>query len=51
MGLSSSGINDTLSIPVTAGERLLMVFSVEITEGIPIATTLTGSASAGVSIS
>ncbi|GGC97843.1 hypothetical protein GCM10007216_30780 [Thalassobacillus devorans] len=48
---TSSGINDTLSFPVTAGERLLMVFSVEITDGIPLAVTLTGAASAGVSIS
>ncbi|WP_206659645.1 exosporium glycoprotein BclB-related protein [Halobacillus litoralis] len=48
---TSSGINDTLSLPVTAGERLLMVFSVEITDGIPLAVTLTGAAGAGVSIS
>jgi BclB C-terminal domain-containing protein len=50
IGDTISGINNTLAIPVTAGQRLLLVYSVAITAGLPIAATLTGTASAGVSI-
>ena len=49
LGTISSGITPGLNIPVTAGTRLLMVFSANVT-GIDIATIVAGYASAGVSI-
>jgi BclB C-terminal domain-containing protein len=50
IGTTSSGITDGLSIPVTAGTRLLLVFSASVTAGIDIASTITGNASGGVGI-
>ncbi|OBR62533.1 hypothetical protein A7K91_02055 [Paenibacillus oryzae] len=50
IGATSSGITSGLSIPVTAGTRLLLVFSASVTAGIDIATTITGNASGGVGI-
>ena len=50
LGFNSSGITSGLSIPVTAGQRLLLVFSAAITAGLPLAATFTGAASGGVSI-
>jgi BclB C-terminal domain-containing protein len=44
-----SGITTGLSVPVLAQDRLIMVFSVT-TTGLTIITTVTGFASAGVSI-
>ena len=49
-GTVSQGNTSGLAIPVAPGERLLMVFSAQETGGIPIATTITGYASAGVAI-
>jgi len=49
VGQSYSG-TATMSIPVAAGTRLLMVFTLTFVSGIDLATTLTGFASAGVSI-
>jgi BclB C-terminal domain-containing protein len=49
-GDSASGITTGLNIPVTAGTRLLMVFSASVTEGVDIATIITGFASAGLNI-
>jgi BclB C-terminal domain-containing protein len=51
IGQISSGLTTGLSIPVTAGTRLLLVFSAAVTAGIDIAATVTGFASAGLSIS
>ncbi|WRS28933.1 exosporium glycoprotein BclB-related protein [Oscillospiraceae bacterium MB08-C2-2] len=50
VGASSAGVTTGLSIPVTAGTRLMLVFAANVTAGIDIATTLTGFASAGVNI-
>ena len=50
VGDVASGILTGLSVPVTAGSRLLIVFSAAVTGGIDIATILTGFASAGVTI-
>ena len=50
IGQISSGTTTGLNIPVTAGTRLLLVFSAAVTAGLDIATTLTGNASGGVSI-
>lgn len=50
IGENSSGITSGLSIPVVAGERLLLVFSTAVTSGLPLAIALTGAASGGVSI-
>ncbi|MGG4130144.1 exosporium glycoprotein BclB-related protein [Paenibacillus illinoisensis] len=50
LGTISSGLTTGLSIPVTAGDRLLMVFSASVTAGIDVATTLAGYASGGLSI-
>ncbi|TRY39413.1 hypothetical protein FOI67_12510 [Geobacillus sp. LEMMJ02] len=47
---NASGIVTGLNVPVNAGDRLLMVFSVT-TSGLSIASSITGYASAGVSIS
>ncbi|WP_145411290.1 exosporium glycoprotein BclB-related protein [Paenibacillus xylanexedens] len=50
LGTISSGLTTGLSIPVAAGDRLLMVFSASVTAGIDVATTLAGYASAGLTI-
>lgn len=50
IGNTSSGVTSGLNIPVTAGTRLLLVFSTSVTAGFDIATTVAGYASAGVSI-
>ncbi|WP_353234567.1 exosporium glycoprotein BclB-related protein [Diaphorobacter ruginosibacter] len=50
IGGTSNGITSGLSIPVTAGSRLLMVYTAS-TTGLSVVTTLTGYASGGVSIS
>ncbi|MCG7384517.1 exosporium glycoprotein BclB-related protein [Paenibacillus sp. ACRRY] len=50
LGTISSGLTTGLSIPVAAGDRLLMVFSASVTAGIDVATTLAGYASGGLTI-
>uniref|UniRef100_UPI0032618417 exosporium glycoprotein BclB-related protein n=1 Tax=Clostridium sp. NkU-1 TaxID=1095009 RepID=UPI0032618417 len=51
IGNISSGITTGLNIPVTAGTRLLLVFSAEVTAGLDLAATVAGYASAGLGIS
>jgi BclB C-terminal domain-containing protein len=50
VGNTGSGITSGLNIPVTAGTRLLLVFSANVTSGLDIATVVAGYASGGVSI-
>nr|WP_307543028.1 exosporium glycoprotein BclB-related protein [Paenibacillus sp. W4I10] len=50
LGTISSGVTTGLSIPVSAGDRLLMVFSASVTAGIDVATTVGGYASGGLTI-
>jgi BclB C-terminal domain-containing protein len=50
LGTISSGTTTGLSIPVTLGERLLLVFTSAVTAGIDVATTIAGYASGGVTI-
>lgn len=50
LGTISSGLTSGLSIPVTAGTRLLLVFSAAVTAGLDVATTVAGYASGGVTI-
>lgn len=50
VGTVLSGETTGLNIPVTAGTRLLLVFSAQVTGGIDIAASVTGFASAGVNI-
>ena len=50
IGTVASGETNGLNIPVTAGTRLLMVFSAAVTAGLDIATIISGFASAGVNI-
>ncbi|AIQ54469.1 exosporium glycoprotein BclB-related protein [Paenibacillus sp. FSL R7-0331] len=50
LGTISSGLTSGLSIPVAAGDRLLMVFSASVTAGIDIATSVAGYASGGLTI-
>ncbi|MBW4081128.1 exosporium glycoprotein BclB-related protein [Paenibacillus sp. S150] len=50
LGTISSGLTTGLSIPVAAGDRLLMVFSASITAGLDVAATLAGYASGGLTI-
>ncbi|WP_017687106.1 exosporium glycoprotein BclB-related protein, partial [Paenibacillus sp. PAMC 26794] len=50
LGTISSGLTTGLSIPVAAGDRLLMVFSASVTAGIDVATTVAGYASGGLTI-
>ncbi|MEK5181535.1 exosporium glycoprotein BclB-related protein [Paenibacillus sp. FSL P4-0288] len=50
LGTISSGNTTGLSIPVTVGECLLLVFTSTVTAGIDVATTVAGYASAGVTI-
>lgn len=49
VGTITSGTANVAPVPVAAGDRLLMVYSVT-TTGIAIATTITGNASAGINI-
>jgi len=51
IGDISSGITTGLNIPVTAGTRLLLVFSAEVTDGLDVAAAIAGYASAGLGIS
>jgi len=50
VGAVSSGITTGLSIPVTAGTRLMFVLSASVTDGVDIATILIGFVSGGVNI-
>jgi len=50
VGTLSFGSLTGLSIPVTQDTRIMMVFSARVTDGIDIATIITGFASGGVSI-
>lgn len=50
IGDISSGITTGLNIPVTAGTRLLLVFSADVTAGLDLAATVAGYASAGLGI-
>ncbi|WP_338540288.1 exosporium glycoprotein BclB-related protein [Paenibacillus tundrae] len=50
LGTISSGLTTGLSVPVAAGDRLLMVFSASVTAGIDVATTLAGYASGSLNI-
>ncbi|MDR6723317.1 BclB C-terminal domain-containing protein [Paenibacillus amylolyticus] len=50
LGTISSGLTTGLSVPVAAGDRLLMVFSASVTAGIDVATTLAGYASGSLTI-
>ncbi|MDF2871921.1 MAG: Collagen triple helix repeat protein [Anaerocolumna sp.] len=45
-----SGITSGLAIPVTAGTRLLLIFSASVVSGTGIATSIVGYASAGLGI-
>lgn len=47
VGTTLSGTAVTVPVPVTAGDRLLMVFTLE---GAPLAGAVTGTASAGIAI-
>lgn len=51
VGTVSSASADVAPIPVAPGDRLLMVYTVTASEGLPLATVITGSASAGITIS
>ncbi|MEC0124435.1 exosporium glycoprotein BclB-related protein [Paenibacillus pabuli] len=50
VGTISSGVTTGLSIPVAAGDRLLMVFSASVTAGIDVASTFAGYASGSLTI-
>ncbi|MGF6352400.1 BclB C-terminal domain-containing protein [Paenibacillus sp. 4624] len=50
LGTISSGLTTGLSIPVAAGDRLLMVFSASVTAGLDVASTIAGYASGGLTI-
>lgn len=50
IGTVSSGLTTGLNIPVTAQTRLLLVFFASVTDGVDIATSVTGYASAGLLI-
>lgn len=49
VGTIASGTANVAPVPIAAGDRLLMVYSVT-TTGLAVATTLTGNASAGINI-
>jgi len=51
IGSISSGVTTGLNIPVTAGTRLLLIFSAGVTAGLDLAATIAGYASAGLGIS
>jgi BclB C-terminal domain-containing protein len=50
IGTTSDGLTTGLAIPVTAGTRLLMVFTPTVTAGLDLAAVIAGYASAGLSI-
>ncbi|MDP9699249.1 BclB C-terminal domain-containing protein [Paenibacillus intestini] len=50
LGTIASGLTTGLSIPVAAGDRLLMVFSASVTAGVDVASTIAGYASGGLTI-
>lgn len=50
-GTTSNGLTTGLSIPVTAGTRLMYVLSANVTAGIDIETILSGFVSGGINIS
>ncbi len=50
VGTTTSGELTGLSIPVTAGTRILYVMSAQVVDGIDIATILTGMAGGGIGI-
>jgi BclB C-terminal domain-containing protein len=50
VGTTSSGMTSGLAIPVTAGTRLLLVFSAAVTAGIDVATTISAFTGAGVAV-
>ncbi|MGC5773952.1 exosporium glycoprotein BclB-related protein [Paenibacillus pabuli] len=50
LGTILSGVTTGLSIPVAAGDRLLMVFSASVTAGIDVASTFAGYASGSLTI-
>ena len=50
VGTITSGLTTGLSIPVTAGTRLMFVLSAAVTAGIDVATILTGFVSGGLNI-
>ena len=49
VGTILTGLNDSISVPVSPGDRLLMVFTITGT-GITVLTTVAGYASAGITI-
>jgi BclB C-terminal domain-containing protein len=51
IGDVASGITTGLSIPVTAGTRLLLIFSADVTAGLDLAAAVAGYVSAGLGIS
>ncbi|MEK3824699.1 MULTISPECIES: exosporium glycoprotein BclB-related protein [Paenibacillus] len=50
LGTIANGLTTGLSIPVAAGDRLLMVFSASVTAGVDVASTIAGYASGGLTI-
>ncbi len=50
LGTIASGLTTGLSIPVAAGDRLLMVFSASVTAGVDVASTIAGYASGGLTV-
>jgi BclB C-terminal domain-containing protein len=50
LGTTSSGLTTGLDIPVTAGTRLLLVFTPTVTAGIDVAAVIAGYASGGVTM-
>lgn len=50
LGTTSYGTTTGLSIPVTAGTRLLLVYSADVTAGIDMSTTIAGYTSGGINI-
>ncbi|WP_375091294.1 exosporium glycoprotein BclB-related protein (plasmid) [Peribacillus sp. RS7] len=51
LGDNASNTNNSISIPVSAGDKLLMVFSLEDSGVLVLLDSLTGFASAGIAIS
>ncbi len=50
VGTRLTGLLTGINVPVTVGTRILMAFTVEITDGDPVATVVTGYAGGGVTI-
>jgi BclB C-terminal domain-containing protein len=50
IGTFLSGVTEGLNIPVTAGTRLLLIFTAEVTSGAEVAVAIVGYASAGLGI-